>query len=672
MMEPPEVLAIKRMKQQDIRKHDCFTQLKTEEALCCQTDFFVYDMVPLQLADSPYLRAWLEAFIKGTGEIASRKQLAIRVHARAEEVKGRVIGKLRACRGVTVGVDGWTNVRHDKVINLCPVGRSVAYYWDSVVLKRGATAEEQAGPIADGIRSIVKAGILVVGIVTDNEAVNGAIHRRLIGEFPFLIHIPCAAHTLQLCVRKAMKLDPISPCVKALLALLLAFKHSKDLRVMLKDQQGVMRRNQQPLQLITVVPTRWNSVLFAANRVLLLKESLLACIPSIRAQLTKEKKRDHYVDYTYSEDSFWRPLTTLVDFLTPYKAATDVIQSDDASLGDVHYQFAALMNRAHAFDPPYALASIKHELVTIMKDQWSKHVNLNAVVLCSLFTFDTAYTSFAEQERVDADDWFCEWGTAFVKHYSLSTHDDVNAISRALEFQRSQFLSREGLFSTLDDRRVKLGTGRRNARTLWGGYLGTVQEMAACVLALLELTASEAAVERSFSRQGQLHSKARNRLADESVHVHMSFSFNSRALSKADALQSSADEEQELEVDEDMSNGTALLSQHYLADEEILPAGPLEDEEADEDIEDEVEDEVEDRRDDGKEEKEERGAEEEKSWDERCHEVVINFCERACVTQGFKWNGPREQLLESLTIERGLHVLTDDMKKRVKAHMAAL
>ena len=108
----------------------------------------------------------------------------------------------------------------------------------------------------------------------DNEAVNGAIYRRLLVDFPFLIHIPCAAHTLQLCVRKAMKLDPISPCVKALLALLLAFKHSKDLRIMLKDQQGVMRRGQNPLKLITVVPTRWNSILFAATRVLLLKDCL--------------------------------------------------------------------------------------------------------------------------------------------------------------------------------------------------------------------------------------------------------------------------------------------------------------------------------------------------------------------------------------------------------------
>ena len=58
--------------------------------------------------------------------------------------------------------------------------------------------------------------------------------------------------------------------------------------------------------------------------------------------------------------------------------------------------------------------------------------------------------------------------------------------------------------------------------------------MAGCVVVLLELTASEAAVERSFSRQGLIHSKVRNRLRDVSVHVQMAFSFNTRALAISD------------------------------------------------------------------------------------------------------------------------------------------
>jgi hypothetical protein len=53
------------------------------------------------------------------------------------------------------------------------------------------------------------------------------------------------------------------------------------------------------------------------------------------------------------------------------------------------------------------------------------------------------------------------------------------------------------------------------------------------LVALLSITASEAAVERTFSRQGLIHSKLRNRLKDSTVQMQMFFSFNSRALDKS-------------------------------------------------------------------------------------------------------------------------------------------
>jgi hypothetical protein len=136
-----------------------------------------------------------------------------------------------------------------------------------------------------------------------------------------------------------------------------------------------------------------------------------------------------------------------------------------------------------------------------------------------------------------------------------------------------------------------------------------------------------------------------------------------------------ADEGKELVAEDDACRGTALLSQHHPADEEIIAAekGDIEEEEeVMEDGEDRMgEDRVDedrvaaqDRVGDGKEEREE------KTLEERYHEVVVEFCRQARVTQGFKWNGPREQLLESLTMNAKLQCLTDDMKKKVKAHMA--
>ena len=88
---PPPSLPFKRLKQQDIRKIDKSVQMWTEEALKRQTDFFMYEGAPMWWCDSSLLRAWLMAYHKGTGEILSRKQLAVMAHVRAEEVKGRVI-----------------------------------------------------------------------------------------------------------------------------------------------------------------------------------------------------------------------------------------------------------------------------------------------------------------------------------------------------------------------------------------------------------------------------------------------------------------------------------------------------------------------------------------------------------------------------------------------------
>jgi hypothetical protein len=328
---------------------------------------------------------------------------------------------------------------------------------------------------------------------------------------------------------------------------------------------------------------------------------------------------------------------------------------------------------------PHPLAPIKNSLKLIIQHEWLNHININAVILCSLFNFDPAYISFRGEDRIQADDWFTEWGTKFIKHYSLSVHDDEKDITQALEEQRSQFLAREGLFHSLEQRRVNLGNGKGHARRLWGGYLSTIPEMAACVLALLELTASEASVERSFSRQGILHSKARNRLADDSVHVQMAFAFNTRALAISDGIPTpkrpaaaknrDMREGAELLDSDGISRGTVLLTE-YLPDDEVIAekSDSESDEEQDEEEMDDPGEAVEEDE-GGKEEEEEKEAA--ISMEERVQKVVTTFCEQARVTQGFRWNGPREQLLHALIVDAGIDALLEPMKARVKAHVAS-
>ena len=691
-----------------------------------QADFFLHEGLSFRLADSPYLLPWLQAFAEayelGSADVAHRKQLPAVAHSRVEDVRDQVIDRLRLCKGVTVALDGWTNVRHDKVINLCPVGRGVAYYWDSIVLKRRATADEQHAPVAAGLRSIMNASVRLVAIVTDNEAVNKALYSRLLLSFPFLLRVPCAAHAIQLAVHKALKLPAVRGCAHALVAMLLAFKHNKPLRIDIRDEQAVHRRGKPVLQILSIVVTRWNSLLFAAERVLELEDCIRPCVPKIIAQLSREKKRQLYTSFTY-DALFWHSLRSLVTFLIPYRDATNVVQRDAACIADVHQQFALLMDRADKLAVPHPLASMREEVMDTLRHEWDANTHRSAIIICALYNFDASATSFPADQMTSAIDWLTlEWGPVFLLQYGLSDYDDAEHVSGALLHQRSDFVQREGHFATLDRRRAGLSSvqtepdnglhrHRARSRATWGLYINTTPELAACALAVLDLTASEAAAERSFSRQGLIHTKARNRLSDNSVQMRMAFSFNKRAMqSSSPRLQQSdgpASGCEELpdgdgeDLEAAASRGTALLSQ-YRTDEEL--AAEEERDEADivgllelEEEEDESE-QPEEPAGEGKEEKAAESEDEEEKADseggarsgkaaglrkvkqaavlveetpeEQRRHFIKKYVEDRSITHGYRWNGVKEQALQAALLAAGVKDTVEDVKKMIKAHVA--
>jgi hypothetical protein len=59
------------------------------------------------------------------------------------------------------------------------------------------------------------------------------------------------------------------------------------------------------------------------------------------------------------------------------------------------------------------------------------------------------------------------------------------------------------------------------------------------------------------------------------------------------------------------------------------------------------------------------------TMEQHIHDVIVKFCKATHVNQGFKWYGTREQQLQTLIIEADIQVLTDDMKRRVKAYTTA-
>ena len=415
---PPFYTQQPRYRQPSITTH--LTPIIQESTVYCLAECFAVNSIPFSLASSPLFHKALNSYRQGTGPPPERRELATQVFDNVRSMRPVVLGRLRASPGVTIGMDGWTNVRHEKVINLVPVANGVAYYWDSVILKKRSTAQAQLPLISEGISSIMKNGVIVAGISSDNEMVNYTLFELLSVPFPFLVHVPCAAHTIQLLVKSALSLPAITTSLDTMDALLHALEGSKQLRNTLEQLQATLRPNRIALKHQLFNSTRWSSRLRSIQRLLELKTCLCAMTDKIVEHLSKSKKVA-WQQFRF-EESWWQTLIGLKDFLTPYQIATDVVQSDGSCLMDIYYQFVSLAHEAAKLSPPHPLATIKDSIDDMIRVQWlgdgrarKSHVNISAVIMCAVFSFDDEYKQEFDKDHITAANiWFLRWATDFI------------------------------------------------------------------------------------------------------------------------------------------------------------------------------------------------------------------------------------------------------------------
>jgi len=349
---------------------------------------------------------------------------------------------------------------------------------------------------------ITKHRLRIVAVAADNEAVNGALIRKLTTSLPFLVHVPCAAHTIQLVVKNILESAAFLTIVEQLHELL-RFFDAKEHRNALKQLQDV--RHVQPLCLKKPNDTRWSSTFMAAERVLEMKREIECCfeLPSIP-----------------NKQEFFAQLEQLKSFLVPFRDATDVIQQDSATLFDVYQQFAVLWEHTRNKDARWAAAS--------MLQRWNQHVNKTATSACALLSFTSLPTSLPKQEALD---FIVQFGVSYLKHYEPKLAENLEGM---LLLQLSDFIGRTGVFASLESKwQMIRATKQRGVdpRAVWRLFLSV--ELSHVAIALLSIPASEASVERTFSLQAAVHSKQRNRMHDSTVEAEMFLRFNHASMERA-------------------------------------------------------------------------------------------------------------------------------------------
>lgn len=250
------------------------------------------------------------------------------------------------------------------------------------------------------------------------------------------------------------------------------------------------------------------------------------------------------IDDTKQPDDFWERLQALAMYLKPFQIATDVVQSDNATLVQVYKQFHRLLRHVSNPDPevypaePYC-SSLPTLASNIINEHWRAHVNIPATVAAAILSFSST-DIFMDDDIKLATEFIVDFGAEYLHHYKQGiVVGEIDSVKAQLLKQYADFRGRRNSFQNCNKtvemlKSTEMDPARWNPCAYWTLQIDDVgsKHLALTSLVLLQVSASEAAVERTFSSQDQIHNKKRNRLLDEIVEKELFIKFNHRAMNK--------------------------------------------------------------------------------------------------------------------------------------------
>ena len=121
-----------------------------------------------RLANDPW-------FVQAYGARIHRRQVPIEIvkarNSLIPVMKARLVGA-----DVTLILDGWTNCRHAKMLNLLILQGTWSFFWKTTPLKYGKAAAIMIEVVKIAVREYEQElGVTTVGVVADNESANKAL-----------------------------------------------------------------------------------------------------------------------------------------------------------------------------------------------------------------------------------------------------------------------------------------------------------------------------------------------------------------------------------------------------------------------------------------------------------------------------------------------------------------
>lgn len=349
----------------------------------------------------------------------------------------------------------------------------------------------------------------IIAIATDNEPLMISVCKILTNKFPIIIHVPCAAHIIQLCLKKIFEIDKIKNLGKNINDIIYLINNNKMNKVKLNDLQ-LADNIKNPLSLLFYTSIRWSSIIIAIKRILDLEKY-------IKIIMINEKN-----------EQFWSDLKLLYIFLKPIEEYTNIIQKDNASLYSVWTVFDKLLTFYNSKEIPDIFINEAKIVIDIINSYWKKYIDEDLINIVKLFCFDKNIKITKKQTN-----FIIDWGSLYLKKYILCEETNINKMKKIISVQIGKFLSKQHNFSDIDTiiSNVKESDNNNDnivyiSKIVWGTLMVDNYELSKIAISLLSIYPTESCVERSFSALSDIHSLERNRLNNDIIDAEMIIKFN--------------------------------------------------------------------------------------------------------------------------------------------------
>jgi len=328
---------LEKLKQQpankNIKPHDAFKQESLTKNV---VGFIIGTVQPLSIVEDPDFINMINRFDERY-RIPCTKTLKDRIYTTYDGGVNMLKSQFMQIQYISLTLDAWSSPAHLPYLGVTAHWLTSKFDPQEVLLSMEELPyPHSAFEIQDHLFDLLhdwEIDSKIVAIITDNGSnVKKACNNMSIGE-----RIPCAAHTLQLSIGKGLdKIKILIGKCKHLVSFLLADKKKQQLKesqVYLYRQQATQETDNNSLEkkaenlicldVVKANNTRWNSTLYAFQRLVLLKPAIQMLKASLlndtSSYIRKEGEKLEELCPTVYE---WKVIKELIELLNPFEEAT--------------------------------------------------------------------------------------------------------------------------------------------------------------------------------------------------------------------------------------------------------------------------------------------------------------------------------------------------------------